>query len=188
MAGAAASRPSAEVSIPVPIRAPTSVPRIQRTKRVSPVAQKANRLGAGARLRDGHRRRLVDHEVSCPEPAQTSWSQDSGERKAVERIAQPEEERGRDGGKPRSAGRNDPNQCELRGAGEAYGAQHHRLGHAQSRGGRDRTEGDTEQRGVGSDPGHRACDRTPFNELVASLARPARRKARTSQQCSCATG
>ena len=43
MAGAAASKPSAEVSIPVPIRAPISVPTIQRTKRVSPVAQKANR-------------------------------------------------------------------------------------------------------------------------------------------------
>ena len=43
MAGAAASRPSAEVLIPVPIMAPTSVPRFQRTNRVSPVAQKANR-------------------------------------------------------------------------------------------------------------------------------------------------
>ena len=131
--------------------APTSVARFHSTNTERPVGVEAEPGRAVGVLRDRHRGRLVDHELrgrGLPPPAH---AQQRRQAQPVQRVAAPEQDRGRRAGGAAPAVAHRADERELRTAREHQHRQRARLQHREPARGRERAERESVRAGRDAD-------------------------------------
>ena len=107
--------------------APTSGHQVPQREDRQPGGPEAEPGGRGLGLGDGDGGGLVDGELGGRGPPAPADAEQAGDLQAVEAVADAEQGRGGDGGDPGAAGGDDPDEGELRAAGEQQRRQRHRL-------------------------------------------------------------
>ena len=115
-------------------------------------------------LRDRDRGRLVDRQLRDREPAPPGRQHRRRQLQAVERVPQPQQGRGGDGGTDRATSPEDADQCELRSTAEQQQRQQARLQHAEPARDGERAEADAVEP---SRDGHRQ----PLSDDGATIVR-----------------
>src|SRR5207249_6492286 len=131
--------------------------------------------------RDGHRGRLVDHEVRGERPAPAANGEERGKPQAVERVARSEQARRQRAGPYAPSRADNPDERELRSAREHEQRQRASLYEGEARGGRYRAEGD--RIGAARERDAKGIAKDPPPGISRSSFRRARRRSIARRSC-----
>src|SRR5438093_511961 len=131
--------------------------------------------------RDGHRGRLVDHELRGERPAPAANGEERGKPQAVERVARSEQARRQRAGPYAPSRADNPDERELRSAREHEQRQRASLYEGEARGGRYRAEGD--RIGAARERDAKGIAKDPPPGISRSSFRRARRRSIARRSC-----